>query len=389
VRDSQERWLRERAYLNLHRYELTRAAQDLYPPSWPVAGTPLLARPGWLPTTPIPLDQVTLSWRSGSHRRGVDGTEPASAPVRPLGEDGTRFDCYAHALGVLSRPGLFENRACYRLLDVPTSPAAANLAFGQGSYFDVINVCEATAHEYAAAAVASGNPARPPTTQDLPLRSLIGDPTDLQRRPVMAAISTLILRVDSASGDVRMMLHWRDPAKVASGGGLYQVVPVGMFQPSHDASWNQGNDFSLWRSITRELSEELLGADENYHSDTAPIDYERWPFYAALATARRAGTLQVYWLGLGTDPLTLVTDLLVVVVVDGALFDQTFTSLVSANDEGRILSSKGPAGATIGIPFTASSIEHFTTAEPMQPAGAALLRTAWKHRDTLLAKPSS
>ncbi|HLY81534.1 MAG TPA: hypothetical protein VKQ71_01045 [Acidimicrobiales bacterium] len=168
-----------------------------------------------------------------------------------------------------------------------------------------------------------------------------------------------------------------------SGGGLYQVAPVGRFQPSDDAPWNQANDFSLWRCIARELSEELLGADEDYCSDSAPIDYERWPFFAELATARRAGMMQAYWLGLGVDPLTLVADLLTVVVVDAALFDTTFAGIVSANDEGRILTSKDPAGATIGIPFTASSIGRFTTAEPMQPAGAALLRTAWKHRESL------
>jgi len=312
--------------------------------------------------------------------------------VRPLRDDGSRFGCYADALAALSPPALFENRACYRLLEVRPSPGGTTLEFGPGRYFDMINTGEAVAHEYAAATLAGSaadhapdNPPQPPAAEDLPLRSLIGDPTDLRRRPVMAAIAALVLRVDRASGDAQMILHWRDPARVATGGGLYQVAPVGMFQPSHDAAWNQAHDFSLWRSIVRELSEELLGTDEDYHSDTAPIDYQRWPLYTTLADARRAGTLRVHWLGLGLDPLTLVVDMLTVAVFDAAVFDEVFAGLVSANEEGHLVTSEDATGETIGLKFTAATVERFTAAEPMQSAGAAILRTAWRHRATLLS----
>jgi len=402
ARHSQQQWLRVRAFLNRRRHELSRAAQDLYPRSWRVAGTPLLARPEWLPATPVPLDRVALSWRPGWPARGIDGTGAETAAVRPLREDASRFGCYAAALGALNRPRLFEDRACYRLLEAAAAPGAASLGFGEGRYFEVINTCEAAAHEYAAAVLAASDPARPapdhpPALDELPLRSLIGDPTDLARRPVMTAICTLVLRADRASGEAAMILHWRDPARVASGGGLYQVAPVGVFQPSHDAAWNRANDFSLWRSIVRELAEELLGGGEDYHSDAAPIDYQAWPLHAALAEARQAGRLRVFWLGLGADPLTLAADMLTVAVFDADLFDATFSGLVPANDEGRIIADggaagppgaggpSGAAGAAAGVPFRAPTVERFGTTEPMQPAGAALLRLAWKHRDTLLA----
>ena len=82
---AQRRWLETRAYLNLHRYQLTQTAQDLYPSSWRVAGTPLLARPEWLPTTPIRLDRVGLSWRvrlgqpwHHRYRAAVRGRPPAT-----------------------------------------------------------------------------------------------------------------------------------------------------------------------------------------------------------------------------------------------------------------------------------------------------------------------
>jgi len=385
VRRSQQEWLRARAYLNQHRHELGQAAAELYPRSRQVAGTKLLARPGWLPDAPVPLEQVTLSWTPGRPARDVDGSEPQSAATRPLrGDGGGRFGCYAAALGALDRPGIFEDRACYRLLEASANPGAESLSFGEGRYFEVINVGEAVAHEYAAATLASGDPARPPALDDLPLRALIGDPADLRRRGVMTAICTLVLRADADTG-ASMILHWRDPARVASGGGLYQVAPVGIFQPSHDAEWNQANDFSLWRCIVRELAEELLGADEDHHSDVAPIDYERWPLQAGLAEARRAGRLRLFWLGLGTDPLTLAADLLTVAVFDPELFDATFSGLVAANDEGRILLTDDAPGSGGAWAFDKKNVERYAGAEPMQPAGAALLRIAWQHRRTLLS----
>jgi hypothetical protein len=385
VTRSQQGWLRVRDFLNSHRRELAGAAKDLYPQGWQVAGTPLLTRPEWLPGTPVPLEQVALSWSPGRPGRQINGTEQAFAGVLPLSGDGARFGSYAAALGALRRPALFEDRACYRLLEAQSTPAAAKLGFGEGRYFEVINTIEAVAHEYAAATLASAGTGtgRPPDMTELPARSLIGDPTDLSRRPALAALCTLVLRVDRRLGDAAMILHWRDPARVASGGGMYQVAPVGVFQPSHDAEWNLVNDFSLWRCFVRELAEELLGGGEDYRSDTAPIDYERWPLQADLAAARRAGRLRVYWLGLGTDPLTLATDMLTVAVFDADLFDATFAGLVRANAEGHIVAPDG-GGAAVGVAFGAPDIERFTAAEPMQPAGAALLRIAWDHRDVLL-----
>lgn len=386
---SQRRWLAVRESLKTRRHDLSLAAQHLYPASCRVAGTPLLARPGWLPAAPVPLDQVRLTWQDGEPTAidgtAIDGTGPEFAAVLPLREDGTRFGSYASALAALDRPGLFEDRSCYRLVDAAVTGPGAHLAFGPGHYFDMVNVCEAAAHEFAAAALARGGPGRRPALAELPLRAHIGDPAGLRRRRVMVAICTLVLRVDRASGDVAMLLHWRDPARVVSGGGLYQVAPAGMFQPSHDAGWNRANDFDLWRSIVRELSEELLGTGEDYRSDQAPIDYGHWPFFTSLEQARQAGTLRVYWLGLGADPLTFATDLLTVAVFDAAVFDDVFAGLVAGNDEGRLVNGGGTATAGAGIAFSEQNVDRFTAAEPMQAAGAALLRMAWTHRHRLLA----
>ncbi|MGA5817992.1 hypothetical protein ACPC54_09050 [Kitasatospora sp. NPDC094028] len=385
---SQAAWRQVRDYLNRSRFELTQTAMAGRPPHAFAPGGRVLARKHWIPETPVPLEQVRLRWQEQTPLAPIDGSGAELDVTRARRDDGTPYTFYSDAVRDLAKPRLFENRGCYRLLEVAEDATEPTLTFGRGHYFDVINVCEAAAHEYAAAALAApGQPVTDPGAT--PFRAAIGDPTDLDRRPVMAAVSTLAIRYDRQTGSAEFVLHWRDPAKVASGGGLFQVMPVGMFQASHDASWNEANDFDLWRAIARELSEELLGSSEDYGSDTVPIDYEAWPFNQALSAARSAGTLRVYWLGLGMDPLTLVTDMLTVAVFDAELFDATFARIVSTNDEGHRVQFEDGTGQAVGIPFTAEQVERLTCREPMQPAGAALLQLAWQHREVILSGAAS
>jgi len=295
--------------------------------------------------------------------------------VRPLRAPGERFRQYADALGELDRPALFENRPCYRLLDVAWTEASGRMTFGLGQYFDVINVCEAAAHELAH--VEMTQPDRKPEIESLPFRTLIGDPLELSRRRVMPAISTLTVRKESASHLDSIVLHYRDPARVATGGGLYQVAPVGMFQPAGGA---EDADFDLWRCMAREFSEELTGAAEH-----DGVDYATWPSYRALEQARDEGRCRAYCLGLGVDPLTLVTDILAVTVFEAEIFDEVFGEVVATHGEGRTLVEHTGSGATSRIPFTEDSVKRFVRAEPMQPAGAAVLALAWRHRQALLS----
>lgn len=363
VTASQQRWRAERDYLNQRRHELTALASTLYPDVPRVGSSRLLARPEWLPDQPVDLADVRLTW-SDSAPPAISGLESESATVRPLRSPDERFTSYAEALGDLMRPSLFENRTTYRLLAIDLD-VRRKLAFGRGSYFDVVNVCEAAAHELAA-------------HRDhlaVPFRRLVGDPLDIGLRLVSPATSTLTIRRDSATGGASCVLHWRDPARVASGGGLWQVLPVGMFQPSHDARWNEHNDFDLWRSIAREFHEELLDFSEDYGSDRHPIDYNRWPFFVDLEAARSSCALRTYFLGVGVDPLTFATDILTVAVFEADFFDSVFGHSVTANSEGT---------STSGVPFTHETVQRFTQAERMQPAGAALLELAWKHRALLL-----
>ncbi|WP_066375852.1 hypothetical protein [Herbidospora mongoliensis] len=335
-------WRRVRRHLNENRHGLAQRADLHYPDLARVGSTRLLTRETWALAEPLDLHRVVLRW-----------TDEPVAPCLDVPGDMT----YAEAMTAFDKPKLFENRTCYRLLDV-TWP---ELTFTRGMYFDAVNLGEAAAHEFAAADL-NGEPG-----PDLPIRRLVIDPTDLRARPAHPAISMLTLRHDRETGETTFVLHWRDPALVAHGGGLFQVMPVGVFQASAETPEAEKADFDLWKCVVREYAEEFLGRPEHYGPE---FDYETWPLYRRLTDARERGDLRSLVLGIGVDPLSFATDILAVTVIEARTFDALFGAMTSSNDEGQ---------ATKGVPFDEESVRRYVTREPMQAAGAAVLELAWRH----------
>jgi hypothetical protein len=366
-------WQATRAYLREHRPDLTVEAVRLYPDHLRAGASLLLARPEWTPDQPIPLDVVTLEPITDVVRPAA-ALLTAAAGVLPVGYAGTQAT-YADAVHAIERPRLLENRYTYRLSGADLRDDGGVLRFGGGEYFDVLNVGEAAAHEYARARQRGVTPA----FDELPLRALVGDPTDPARRPILTAVTTLTVRLDRDRDEARFLVHWRDPAKVATNAGYYQVAPVGMFQPAGDSSTRLAEDFDVWRCIAREFSEELLGAPE--HAD---VEYESWPFFQALEDARSAGTCRPYLVGVGVDPLTFATDILTVAVFDASAFDELFAGLVEENAEGR--TTVRDAAGLIGTRLDAQSVGEMVGSGRMQPAGAATLDLAWRHRAVVLSR---
>ena len=127
--------------------------------------------------------------------------------------------------------------------------------------------------------------------------------------------------------------------------------------------------------MIREYAEELLGESEDRGADHVPIDYDTWPFAARMTQSLQSGEVRAYCLGLGVDPLTFATDLLIAAVFDAPVFDDLFSYLVADNTEGNVIAA---------VPFQADVLDRFVSKEPMQAAGAALLALAWRHRRHLL-----
>jgi hypothetical protein len=259
------------------------------------------------------------------------------------------------------------------------------LTFGRTTYFDMVDVCEAVAHELAAVWLQ-----RAPTTanrvvpawDELPFRRMIGDPFDLGRRSLLPSIITLTLRDkgDAAS----FILHSRDAGQVAIAGGMFQVMPAGVFQPSSISQVDRAHDFSLWHNVLREFSEEFLGNPEHEGSGSSPINYEDVEPFRSLNQARREGLLCICCFGIGLDPLTLAGEILTVAVIDDDIFNDIFAGFVVTNTEGTAVSEGRDRSAAEGIPFTERNVRRLLDAESIAPSGAACLELAWRHRGSLL-----
>ncbi|GAA3621101.1 hypothetical protein GCM10022267_04130 [Lentzea roselyniae] len=384
VEVSQGDWKRGRRYLNRHRGELAQLAKKLYSREFHVGDdVTFMAKPEWMPERPIPLEDVELRWTDDRVPIEVTGGEPEAASVLPLRAPGRRFERYTSAIRYLDRPSLFENRASYRLLGANLRSGDAWLDFGLGTYFDKLDASEAAAHELAEV-VREGPADEVPDWSALPLRALIGDPFDLRRRAVMPAIETLTLRRQRDTGRATFLLHWRDPAKVATAAGIYGLIPAGEFQPSSVAAWDTTNDFDLWRNMVREYSEELLGEPERDGSQGEPINYEEWSLYRTLEKARAEDRVSPYCLGIGLDTLTLTATLLTVVVIDDDVFDDVFGNSVQINAEGALVTAIESTSVSEGVPFTEETVRRMLTSEPMASPGACILARSWKFRQDLL-----
>jgi hypothetical protein len=86
----------------------------------------------------------------------------------------------------------------------------------------------------------------------------------------------------------------------------------------------------------------------------------------------------------GLDPLTLWGEILTVAVFDDEVFDELFSGLVVANDEGVVLTTATPGRPAHGVPFVEERVAQLLGSEPMAPAAAACLALAWRDRETLL-----
>ena len=390
---SQHQWKAVRRYLNRHRAALAWAAVGLYQPAIRLRDTPLLARADWIPRRPVRLEDIELAWVDDPPPVAVDGSEPEVHGLLPLRTNRYGYDRYTSAIRYVDPPTLFENRPSYRLLDLRwTDAGRGKMAFGPSTYFEKLDVSEAVGHELAA--VRLGEDHRGDGSSEvqsarqhwgqLPFRRLVGDPFDLGARAVIPAISTLMLR-RREGGHASFLLHWRDPAKVATAGGLYDVMPAGEFQPAGVGSCDRSEDFDLWRNIVRELSEELLGTPEHDGSHSRPIAYEEWPLYRTLHRARCEDRLRVWCLGVGFDALTLAATIPTVLVIDDEVFDEVFGEIVRTNAEGVTLAALPGERPAAGIAFTEENVRRFLQREPLASPGAACLALAWRHRGALLA----
>ncbi len=370
-------WKLTRQTLNRNRHALTAVAAGMYWDPVRIEGTHCLSRPGWLAPEPLDLDAVHLDLVSDVDEPLLNGGEVESEPVRPVRPDGPRYERYSQAVRAIAQPALFENRTSYRLLDAEFEHGGGRMRFGLTTYFDMVDVCEALAHETAAAWVTSGSPGRLELGK-LPFRERIGDLFETGRRALLPSINTLTIR--RGKGGDSFFLHRRGRGSVTLAAGLTHIIPAGVFQPAAIGPWNVARDFALWRNMLREFFEEFLDAPEHDGSRGTSVDYAAEP-YAFLSRARREGRIRAWCFGVGLDPLAPAGEILTTTVFEAETFDRAFSGLVAQNAEGEI---ETLGDGTVGTPWSADNVRRALNHEPLAPAAAACIALTWRHRAMLL-----
>jgi hypothetical protein len=391
VQKSQDEWTRVRKHLNANRVRLARESGARYTINPLSANTGLILPSLWQPPRPIDIDKVSIHLKRLAREPVVSGRESASTLVRPMASMNESFPRYTDAIREISPPRQFANNSSYRLLEVSD---CTEMTFGPTTYFDALNVAEALAHEVArsdlhrSAKSHSSTPAKEVSASvidaHLPFRALVGEPTEIHRRTVIPAISTLVIRKgDNSKGEAaRFVLHLRDSKAVATAGDMYQVIPSGAFQPSSNRPESLRNDFSLWKNIMREYSEELLGNTE--HSGDDPADYSRKPF-SDLEQAKADGLIRVHLLGIGFDALTLWGEILTVAVFDPEFFDAMTPTLTRPGSDEVVLRNDREGLHVKIFNFDEPSVDSIIKSNSIASAGVGCLQLAWKHRSALLA----
>jgi hypothetical protein len=325
---------------------------DASPMAWRQNNVPMLTLPGWIFDQPIPIDDIVidLADSNGDGEASVESLLPGLDLAGPI--------TYSKAVTEIAGMTHFTNGVIYRPVRLIARDGMVRMIFERSRYFDYLDTCEVLAYKE----LSANGPNE--------YRAHLGDPFNLRNRVTSLGILTLtVLRNATPS----FIMHKRT-AKVVLGTDLFHVVPAGEFTPSNISRAAVREDFSLWRNISREYAEELLGHIDAQGAGGRKIDFLYGQPYNQLNSAREAGLLKVYVLGLGLDALTWKPELLTVAVFGASAFEEIFGRHPGGNYEGTIIED---------IPFTPESVLSYTESDDTRSGAKACLELAWRHRVTL------
>jgi hypothetical protein len=335
-----------------------------------IAG-PLLVKEDWLLKEPIDTRGLQVEFAA------INSEQKLASPARGvLAHETSRrtYARYSEALGALDRPSLFEDRLCYRVMNVSLSGNQPSIALELMTYFDAIDLGEAMRHELA---VAKGSLAK------APLRKSLGDLREIRSRHTLGAVNVITLRAEGAA--MTFLLHERDGSAVATEGGDVHVTPCGVFQPASPSLGAAAADADIWKSAVREYAEEFLGFPEAGVAGSASVDYESSPPFDEFWAAQRDGTFRLFLMGAGVNPTTGVMEFLCAGVFEAATFDRLFELQVHRNEEGLILAAKSSGGHLLGFLLDDGMVNTLPRRHRLAPAGRACLALAFKHKAFLQA----
>lgn len=342
---------------------------------------PLLSLPGWIPRRPLEIANVKLriSELAQSDESTLDTTRSKLELLGywPLDRDECKITDYSQAVLEYDDSTRLTDRPSYRLVDVIPTTRSYSLAFTHGTYFDGIDTAEPLAHETAIRYLDKEEPLAGP------YRELLADPFRLLNRAAMPGINTLTIRLSDKGP--HFFMHQRGNHAGSAQGGFH-VAPAGEFQPQIDEPTIWTADLTILNNIIREFCEEFLGIEEADGTGSKLIEYTEDLPFSRFTQAYQRGTMKVFYLGIGLDPLSWKPEILTACVFEEDEFDEIFEGMVTDQiDEGtgghlmvgRIRPIRGKSGKTYtGLPFTPENISLYADVAKTLPAGVACLTLA-------------
>jgi len=143
------------------------------------------------------------------------------------------------------------------------------------------------------------------------------------------------------------------------------VVPAGTFQPHASEDGFHARDFSMYRTLLRELGEEMFGMAELEAQDRRGADRIADHFKQLGASEDE---IEIYYLGMGIDPVTLKMEALCCIVWKNLPYH-----LTKDNYEGQLTP----------VLWERETVHTFAEMSSVLPAGSACLALAEKHFEFL------
>jgi hypothetical protein len=247
------------------------------------------------------------------------------------------------------------------------------LVFSGCRYQNFVDTCEVLSFELSywafrnAKKLSQRNPRRNKT--DLKLRGHPKDLFNLSNRNACLGICTVLLVFNRPKGDY-FYVQKRSASVLESPFGFH-LVPSGTFQPDMAEDANHARDFSLLRSVLRELAEELLGFEELQKAIWTHGDFLEDARLAPFRMALENKSMQAFYLGVGFNPSSTKLDLLTVLTINWAEFTDKSLEFIE-NWEGSVL------------PVSLAQIKEWSVDPRLHGTGQACLRIVSKHLPMLL-----
>ena len=321
-------------------------------------GLPLIAKSAWLPNKLVPLRSIdqALGW--------IERPDDKS----PVALDAFGGRTCAEWSKKLDPKTVLRNYSGYRLRDIQVQNGSLRLVCQSSDYFAFYNTCEAIAFELAQWCLHHPGRLPNPDRRELGVHRTPESIFDLSNRNAVPGLNALFLLFGGPGKDL-FFLHDRSEAKrgLAEAQNMHHVVPSGTFGPdSYKDSYHE-RDFSLHRTVFRELAEELLGKKEVADYQIYGEDFMKDEKVALFVEGERKGHLKIFFLGLGLDPVNTKPDILLCIAADARrLGIKSYKSVFRKNWE----------GAHFAQPWSKERLLDWAEKPTVYPAGAACLKLA-------------